>query len=124
MERAKERHGCLTLLLMLYLVIYAFIAIGMASKPELFEEKFPTISRTTLWALAALAVLNIVFVAALFLWKRWAFYGFVVTNLAVFVLNLNAGLGFVNALSGLVGIPILFGVLRLGGEKSGWSQLE
>ena len=47
-----------------------------------------------------------------------------VVGLAGVALNLYAGVGFARAASGLVGLVILYWLLQIGGEKSGWSRLR
>jgi hypothetical protein len=70
------------------------------------------------------AVCNLVCAIALLRWKKWGFWGFVGSASVVFVVNLTIGLGLVPALSGLLGVVILYGVLHIGKERKGWSQLE
>jgi hypothetical protein len=79
------------------------------------------------WALLILAVTSIMNVAcavALLKWKKWGFFGFIATSVITFVVNLMTGLNIVHALGGLVGIAVLYGVLQIGKEKKGWTQLE
>jgi hypothetical protein len=44
--------------------------------------------------------------------------------LAAFALNLAIGVSIPQAIMGLAGIAILYGVLQIGGENKGWAQLE
>ena len=50
--------------------------------------------------------------------------GIVVTAAAAFCLNLLLGVSAAYALLGPAGPAILYGVLQIGGERKGWSQLE
>ena len=70
------------------------------------------------------SMINLICAVALFRWKRWGLWGFVGSAVIVFFLNLAMGLGLGSALEGLLGIAILFGVLHIGKERKGWSQLE
>ena len=79
------------------------------------------------WALAVLvivSIINLICAIALFRWKRWGFWGFVGSAVIVFFLNLAMGLGLGTALAGLLGIGILYGVLHIGKERKGWTQLD
>jgi hypothetical protein len=76
------------------------------------------------WPITLSAVLNVAFAIALFNWKKWGFFGFLVTSVAAFAQNIYLGIGIPNVVLGLMGIAIFYGVLQIGGQKSGWSQLE
>jgi hypothetical protein len=67
------------------------------------------------WAfivLAILAIVNIVSAIALWMWQKWGFYAFVVTSIAAVVINLAIGIPILNALLGLIGLAILWYLLR------------
>ncbi len=124
MNDGKERHGCLTAWLALmiaansivagvYLVGSAHVALSLPGEPK--------------WVgplLAFVGMLNVIFAIAMFQWKRWGFFGCVATSVLAFVVNLGTGLGIGHSLLGLAGLAVLFGVLQIGGEKKGWTQLE
>lgn len=120
----KERHGCLTIQLILMIVasLYsALINLGAWVLPV------PEFLATKVWALPILAVsslLGVVFAIALFRWKKWGFWGFVAVASFNFILNLILGLGIVASLPGLLGIALLYGVLHIGATNAGWPQLE
>jgi hypothetical protein len=42
----------------------------------------------------------------------------------VFFVNLSIGVNPVAAVGGLLGVAILYGVLHIGKERKGWTQLE
>lgn len=71
-----------------------------------------------------IAIVNVGCAYALFLWKKWGFYGFISTAVATVTINLINGAGLVKALLGLIWVVILFAVLNIGEENDGWSQLE
>lgn len=123
MDAPKERHGCLTLLLVVYFVVNGFLAVALTVKHEQFHEKFPSMPVPLLWVLAGLAVLNVALVVALFYWKKWAFFGIVVTSVIVSAITIYAG-GILEGLPSLAGIAVLYGVLQIGGQKSGWAQMS
>ena len=79
------------------------------------------------WALVVMgigAVFNLICAIALFKWKKWAFWGFVVSSIVAFFVNLLIGIGIGQSLLGLVGIALLYGVLHIGKENKGWPQLD
>jgi len=69
-------------------------------------------------------IFNLVCAIALFRWKKWGFWGFVASSLVVLIVNLSGGLGPISALAALGGVAILYGVLHIGKERKGWSQLN
>ena len=86
--------------------------------------KFPAAPGWAFPILALCGIVNVVCAIALLGWKKWGFFGFVVTAIVIFAINLMTGLSIARALLGLVSIAILFLVLQIGEEKKGWTQLE
>ena len=68
--------------------------------------------------------MNVVFAIAIFQWKKWGFFGVIVNTIVAFGINMYAGVGIGQSVLGLVGVGVLFGVLQIGGDQNGWSQLE
>jgi hypothetical protein len=117
----KQRHGCLTAylsLMILFNVIAAFTYLSRLLTGE--TSGFPPASFIILGLVAAF---NLVCVAALMNWKKWAFFGFIGSSIITLIVNLSLGLGPI-ALAGLTGVPILYWALRMGKERDGWSQLD
>lgn len=114
-------HGCLTA----YLTVMLLSNLGTAIfyMAALSNGKATTLPTPLMLIMATMCLLNLVLVGALFKWKKWGFYGFVGTTIIAFIINLYIGIG-VYALIGLSGIPILFGVLKIGKERAGWHQLD
>lgn len=120
----KQRHGCLTAWLVLIIVANALVGV-------VYIATAGTMTSTGAvpgWAIPILILLSLVNVGlaiSLFMWKRWGFYGFIVTSLIALVVNLAIGLSIAQALFGLVGVAVLYGVLQIGNESSkGWPQLD
>jgi hypothetical protein len=67
---------------------------------------------------------NVVCAIALFRWKIWGFWGFLGVAALALIVNVALGLSIVQIVLGLVGAGVLYGVLQIGGENSGWNQLE
>jgi hypothetical protein len=121
----KQRHGCLTAWLVVIIVVNSVVALLYLFAGSAIASTF-AISRG--WAIPVLVIVsaaNIGFAIALFLWKKWGFYGFVATSVLALAVNLAIGLNPVQAVFGLVGVAILYGILHIGNESNrGWPQLE
>ena len=75
--------------------------------------------------LCLVSLINIIFAVGLWYWKKWAFFGFALTAVLMFITNLNMGIDIASAALGLIGIMLLFLVLQIKqNEKSGWENLE
>lgn len=114
---AKSRHGCATAFLYFMVIANSLVAVNIVV--FLVRARVPVAAH---WRVV-LVVLNVLFLVALLRWKRWGFYGIAVTvSLAAAINFLSEGLR--EALLGLVGLAVLYGVLQIGGKRSTWSQLE
>jgi hypothetical protein len=120
----KHRHGCLTAYLIFMIIANSATGLVYLLASEPIQRAVPTMPGWTFPVLIAGAILNLVFAIALLKWKEWGFWGFAFSSVAVFFINLDAGIGLGSALFGLLGVPILYGVLHIGGAAKGWSQLE
>jgi hypothetical protein len=124
MSNGKQRHGCVTAWLILIIVANGLTAVSMPNLMNMIKQYQPNMPDWVLWPLVICALLNVVFAFALFKWKRWGFYGFLLTAAAAFAMNLSAGFGIGRSLLGLAGVVILYAVLQIGGAQSAWNQLE
>ena len=123
MSEEKQRHGCLTVWLVLIIILNSLTAVTYLFAGALLRKFTPA---TPVWAFPVLAicgVLNVAFAIALFQWKKWGFFGFIATAIVIFVVNLEIGIKPIHALFGLAGVSILYGVLQIGKDKKGWTQL-
>jgi hypothetical protein len=124
MNAPKQRHGCLTAWLLFVIAANSLVALFYVVAHETIARN---LHRGSDWAVTVdtlLLAANVVFAIALFRWKRWGFLGLVATSLGAFVVNLSVGLSLGQTLVGLLGPLVLFGVLQIGGERKGWTQLE
>jgi hypothetical protein len=79
------------------------------------------------WAFPVLVVgglFNLACAIALLRWKKWGFWGFTGSAAVILVVNLVIGTNPVSSFGGIVGIGVLYGVLHIGQENKGWTQLE
>lgn len=119
----KKRHGCLTLWLGFSIFTYLLVAFSTLFQTASFHELQPRYPIVSIYLLGALSILNIGFMIALFQWKKWAFWGFCVSNIVQFVLNLSVGDNLSTSLIGLTNILVMYGILQIGKENKGWPQL-
>ena len=126
----KERHGCVSAWLIFMVIANAFSALLylffyenlMGMMPEESLEQMPDVNPMFL---GILGVLNLVFAILLLQWKKVGFWGFVATSVISLALNMNAGMGAIQILLGLVGIVILYGILQIPKEDvAAWKHLE
>ena len=100
------------------------LLVSVLVSAGLLQRADPNVPAWVVWPVFSLAVLNIVFAIALLASQRWGFFGLVVTTLGAFGLNVYLGFVIPHGLAGLMGIVILYVLLRIGGEKSAWSQMD
>ena len=124
MGEGKQRHGCLTAWLILMIIANSITAVVYLFGSGAIRQQFSSAPGWAFPVLAFLGIANVVCSIALFQWKKWGFFVFIVTTAAAFVVNLMVGVKLVLVLLGLVGLGVLYGVLQIGKEKKGWTQLE
>ncbi len=125
-EITKQRHGCVTAWLILMIILNSLVAFLYLFFSDFFAENLPgTVSKSMLVVLAILGIANVVFAVLLFNWKKIGFWGFLVSAIATFIVNLKIGLGLGQSLFGLVGLGILYGILQIKKNNiSTWQNLE
>lgn len=120
----KKMHGCLTAWLILMIIANVLLAIASPTLIETVKKANPDFPVWALWFAMCMGILNVVFAAALFAWKKWGFYGFATTTIIAFGVNLYTGAALGQAFAGLGGIALLFLMLQLGGDRKAWTQLD
>jgi hypothetical protein len=123
-DQPKQRHGCLTAWLILMIIANSLTALMYLFGSQAVRQQFPNAPHWAFPVLTILGLVNLACAIALFRWKKWGFFGFVGTSLVAFAINMIVGVSIIQALFGLLGFAILFGVLHLGKENKGWPQLE
>jgi hypothetical protein len=124
MDVPKQRHFLLSAWLVIMIIANAATAVITPLMVGNIQQALPNFPAWLVWLIALGALLNVAFAIALFNWKKWGFFGFLVIGIITFAQNLYVGIGIPRAVFGLLGAAILYGVLQIGGQKSGWSQLE
>jgi hypothetical protein len=123
-DQNKKRHVCLTAWLILMIIANALMSLTYLMGSQSIRQQFPQAPPWVFTVLGVMALINLVCALALWKWKKWGFYGFVASSLVAFVINLMVGVTIYRALFGVIGFVILFGILQLGKENKGWTQLE
>jgi hypothetical protein len=123
MSDGKQRHGCLTAWLVLMIIANAAAALYLLGSAAI-RQNFPSAPAWAFPVLAVMVIANVVCAIALFQWKKWGFFGFLVTSAVTFVVNLMVGLNILQAILGFAGVATLYGVLQIGKERKGWTQLD
>jgi hypothetical protein len=124
MTEKKNRHGCLTAYLSVMLLANSVTALTYTLGGAAISEALPDMPGWGSPVLAVLGLFNLVCTVGLFKWKKWSFYGFCASCALTLAVNLSLGVGVVSIVGGLMGVILLYGVLQIGGDKSGWAQLD
>jgi hypothetical protein len=124
MADVKSRHGCLTAWLVLMIIANSATALMYLLGSGAIRQTLPNMPGWAFPVLIVMSLFNLVCAIALFQWKKWGFWGFCASSIVALVVNLSVGLGIVSALSGLLGLLLLYGVLHIGKENKGWPQLD
>jgi hypothetical protein len=117
MAEAKQRHWCLTAWLILMIIANSVIVLSVLIAIT-FKSSLPN------YHLGLFAIANVVFLVALFQWKKWGFFGYVGTNILIMVSGLTTGWHIGRFLLQVLWVLILYALLQIGKEKRGWTQLE
>jgi hypothetical protein len=117
---SKKRHGCLTAWLLIIILfnigVTIYTIVVVSSDPEQYYA----------WAMPVqiiFGVWSVICAIAIFMWKKWGFYGFFLGAVAGMITNIVIG-NYTYMLQPFIALLCLFGVLNIGGDKRGWTQLE
>lgn len=118
LQTTPPRSGCLTALLGVMIAANAFVAVIYLG--ILVQGR--TIGTAPRWALAVLllfGLLNVASLIAVWRWRKWGFFAFLVSVAAVLFVNLYIGLPPVPAMVSLLAPLVLYALLR-----RVWGRLE
>jgi hypothetical protein len=110
---APERGGCLTAWLVVVMLANAGLAFYYLTSVDTFTN-LPglNISPAAIMFLALLGAVNVAAAVGIWMWKKWGFYLFGGSAAVATVVNLLSGIPIFNALTGLIGIAILWWLIR------------
>ncbi len=122
--QVRERHPSLTAWLALLVMangFSAFMYVFMWVSLLLIKSSANSVSQINplLPVQAATGVASLVFIYAVYKWKKWGVFGFAITTLISFALNMKIGVNNLAALFGLIGITVLVYLVR-----PYWDQMD
>ena len=123
MSDLKTRHGCLTAYLIIMMIANSGTALMYIVGADFVLSAMPDAPGWSMPVLAIMGAVNLVCAIALWMWKKWGFYGFCVSAALTLVINLIIGVNPAQAVGGMSGIVILYFVLQTGDPKA-WTLLE
>jgi hypothetical protein len=117
---AKTRGLWLSIWLIFLTLIYAYSVYGNWNAYDEWMVQHQVATRTYPYGTAAwippafifLAVISLIGVVLVWLWKKWGFYLLVAVTIAAFLLNIIRGVGVGQALIGLIGVGILYMLIQ------------
>jgi hypothetical protein len=122
----KQMNGCVTAWLIIMIIanaltvaIYLFINLMTSMVKEDPDIKLTT---PVIILLVIIGLANVIFSFLLLKWNKTGFYGFIISSVGAFVINLYLGLGIGQACIGIIGFGVLYGVLQI--KKDGISAWE
>ncbi|MHC4500267.1 MAG: hypothetical protein ACYS21_14270 [Planctomycetota bacterium] len=95
-----------------YLMGHPEIKKSLPQAPDLFWPIY-----------GSLGIVVVICCIALFMWKKWGFWGICMTSALATVSQLLYGFGY-KSFIGPSAVLLLFGLLKLGKENSAWKHLE
>ena len=107
-EEDKKRGFGLTLFLVLMFIINPITAFTYFTQTEMIIELTPSLSVGMLYFLGVVAIGNVALAAGIWVWKKWAVFGFYGVGIIAFCANLYIGIDIVSALVGLIGPAIIY----------------
>ncbi len=115
--QVRERHPSLTVWLTLLALANGFSAViyGFMWISLLIIKSKTNSNASISFFLPALAITSLValgFILAVYKWKKWGLYGFAVTTLITFAINMKLGVNNLMAIFGLIGIAFLVYLIR------------
>ena len=124
MAEGKQRHAFLTAYLVLGITLNSFAMLDYLFRSVLNRPDFSGVPAWELIVVPIPPFFYIVCLIAILNWKKWGFYGVIAAFILTFVIDLTMGIYGSGVFWGFVHIALLYGVLQIGGDKKGWTQLE
>ena len=122
-QSEKKSHGCLTAL-MAFICLVSLIVAPIQLLMFLGNPETTPAPRWVHFSLAAINITKLVSAYAILSWKKWGFWLFSFICFFNLGLNLITGFQIPNGIFGVIIAAMLLGVLHIGGDKKGWTQLE
>ena len=124
----KQRHGLVTAWLILILISCSLSSLQYLFAGDYVQKNWPgpgVISNTTIILLAIGSIVGGISALLLLNWKKIGFWGYSTMCIAGMFINISAGLSPVLAISGLVSVALLYGILKIKKNNvSAWDNLD
>ena len=122
-QSEKKKHGCLTAL-MAFICLVSLVSAPIQLLAFLANPETTPAPRWVHFSFAAINITKLVSAYAILSWKKWGFWLFSFICFFNLGLNLITGFQIPNGIFGVILAAMLLGVLHIGGDKKGWTQLE
>jgi hypothetical protein len=123
----KQRHGCVTSLLIFMMIANSASVILYFFASEFISNSLSVdLGDSDKIILSTFQIANLISCILLFQWKKIGFWLYIITDLAVVVLNIYQGKGISQLWPTLGGIALLFGVMQITtkNKKTTWDELN
>lgn len=117
-DQEEKRGGCLTTFLVLMIIFNSLTTIFYLVANENTLKLPQNVPSWTIYLFSIFGILNTVFAILVWKWKKIGVYGFILSALVIFGINMSNGVGFTSFI-GLLGPAIL--VLLV---KPVWQHLD
>jgi len=104
----KKRGFWLTLFLVLMFIVNPLTAFTYFTNPEMVLQASPSMTVGMLYFLGVVAMVNVIIAAGIWMWQKWAVFGFFAIAAIAFCINLYIGIGIIPSLTGLIGPIIIY----------------
>lgn len=113
MTQAAPKRGIWLAFFIIFMVLSnAITASSYFTNAEQVASTVPNLTPTFVQLLGLGTIMNVVFAAAIWNWKRWGLYGFYAMSVLAAAVNLYLGFNLVWVAIGLSGAAILFLLVR------------
>jgi hypothetical protein len=116
---ARNRGGCLAAFLVAMMIINPLVAILYLAAGSTISKNLPDAPTWAIPVLGIFCIVNFAGAIALWRWKKWGFYAFVVSALVALVVNIMIGIPLFQVIWGPLGVVILYALVR-----RVWDELE
>jgi len=122
----KQRHGCVTAWLVIMIIFNSIATLIYFFESDLILRNLPKyVTYTSLVLLGSFGIINVISAILLLKWIKLGFWGFIISGVCVYAINVNNGMGVFQPLSGILGVLVLYGILQIKQkETSAWSNLD
>lgn len=111
-QQRRKQGGCLTAFLLFMFVANGMSALSYLMGSETIRKVVPNMPAWAPPVLAVMSLANVAFAYGIWNYKKWGVYGIVVSSIVALVINLMSGIPITSSLFGLVGLAILFYLIR------------